>query len=186
MDGGSSIAPTALGSLFRPTTSTSFRQKSEIAFARLHLDSKSQMASESSALLPDHPSPTTTGSRFVQSSFITPSFLWKSGAISMAVGMIAGAFGSHGLRSRMASEQLESWKIASNYSIFNGLALLVISSHPRFSRHVYAGPAILFGSIVFSASIMALVLNRERFRFLGPITPVGGTLMISGYIALAL
>lgn len=163
MDGGSSIAPTALGSLFRPTTSTSFRQKSEIAFARLHLDSKSQM-----------------------SSFITPSFLWKAGAISMAVGMIAGAFGSHGLRSRMASEQLESWKIASNYSIFNGLALLVISSHPRFSRHVYAGPAILFGSIVFSTSIMALVLNRERFRFLGPITPVGGTLMISGYIALAL
>jgi uncharacterized membrane protein YgdD (TMEM256/DUF423 family) len=34
-----------------------------------------------------------------------------------AIGITAGAFGSHGLKSRLAREQLESWKIASNYAV---------------------------------------------------------------------
>ncbi|KAG8856483.1 hypothetical protein FRB91_000764 [Serendipita sp. 411] len=119
-------------------------------------------------------------------SFVTPSLVWRSGAILAATGIIAGAFGSHGLKSRLTSEALDSWKIASNYSIFNGIALLAISMHPRFGKHAFAAPAIFLGSTIFSGSIALLVLNRERFRFLGPITPLGGTIMIAGYIALAL
>jgi hypothetical protein len=46
--------------------------------------------------------------------------------------------------------------------IFNGLALFAISMHPRFSMHKFAGPAIAGGGIVFSGSIMALVLWREK------------------------
>ncbi|KIM32953.1 hypothetical protein M408DRAFT_326645 [Serendipita vermifera MAFF 305830] len=119
-------------------------------------------------------------------SFVTPSLLWRSGAALSATGIIAGAFGSHGLKSRLAMEQLDAWKIASNYLIFNGIALLAISLHPKFGRHAFAGPAILCGASVFSGTIMALVLNRDRFKFLGPITPLGGSVMIAGYIALML
>lgn len=46
--------------------------------------------------------------------------------------------------------------------IFNGLGLLAISLHPRFSTHRYAGMAILGGALLFSGSIAAMVLNRER------------------------
>ncbi len=46
--------------------------------------------------------------------------------------------------------------------IFNGVALLAISMHPRFGRHAFAGPAILSGATIFSSTIMALVLNRDR------------------------
>jgi uncharacterized membrane protein YgdD (TMEM256/DUF423 family) len=46
--------------------------------------------------------------------------------------------------------------------VFNGLALLLISLHPRFSSHKFAGPAIGTGGLIFSGSIMALVLNRDR------------------------
>ncbi|PVG04604.1 hypothetical protein CPB86DRAFT_777887 [Serendipita vermifera] len=119
-------------------------------------------------------------------SFIRPDILWRCGAVLSTVGIIAGAFGSHGLKSRATLEQLDAFKIASNYAIFNGIALLVISSHPRFGYHAFAGPAILAGASIFSGSIMALVLNRDRFKFLGPITPIGGSIMIAGYIALAL
>lgn len=64
--------------------------------------------------------------------------------------------------------------------MYNGLALMFLSTHPRFSVHRFAGPAIAVGSFVFSSSIYALVLNRDRFRFLGPVTPMGGAVMIAG------
>lgn len=45
--------------------------------------------------------------------------------------------------------------------IYNGLALLLVSLHPRFAVHRFAGPAIAVGSIVFSGSIMTLVLAQS-------------------------
>ena len=39
---------------------------------------------------------------------------------------------------------------------------------------------------VFSGSIYALVLDPARFRFLGPVTPLGGLCLIGGWAALAL
>ncbi|KAG2044736.1 DUF423-domain-containing protein [Suillus americanus] len=120
------------------------------------------------------------------STFVTPSFLWKSGAILVATGMIAGAFGSHALKRRpgITPEGLSAWGTASHYAIFNGLTLFVLSMHPRFSTHKFAGPAIAGGGFVFSGSIIALVL--WKLKFLGPITPLGGIAMIAGYITLAL
>ncbi|OBZ78735.1 hypothetical protein A0H81_00879 [Grifola frondosa] len=122
------------------------------------------------------------------SSFPTPSLLWRTGAVLAAVGIVAGAFGAHGLQKRegITQENLHAWQTASNYAIYNGLALLLVSLHPRFAVHRFAGPAIAAGSIIFSGSIMTLVLARDRFRWMGPITPIGGSIMIAGYVALAL
>lgn len=47
--------------------------------------------------------------------------------------------------------------------VLNGIALLAISLHPRFGVHKFAGPAVLVGSSIFSGTIMALVLNRDRY-----------------------
>ncbi|TDL28363.1 DUF423-domain-containing protein [Rickenella mellea] len=135
---------------------------------------RSAMASENSNLLPR-----------VHSLTSTASTLWRTGAIFAAVGMTAGAFGAHGLRNRVDAERVRSWEAASHYAIYNGLALLLISLSPRFSANRFAGPAIAVGGLIFSSSIMALVLNRDRFKFLGPVTPLGGSIMIAGYIALA-
>lgn len=96
------------------------------------------------------------------------------------------AFGAHGLKSRGYSpDQINMWGSASSYAIYNGLALLIISSHPRFAHHKFAGVAIAIGGALFSSTIFALVLNRERFKRIGPITPIGGTIMILGYLFLA-
>lgn len=46
--------------------------------------------------------------------------------------------------------------------MYNGLALLLVSLHPRFSSHRFSGPAIAAGGLIFSGSIMALVLGGDR------------------------
>ncbi|KAG8994869.1 hypothetical protein FRB94_009618 [Tulasnella sp. JGI-2019a] len=116
---------------------------------------------------------------------INPTSLWRVGAITVASGMITGAFGAHAIKSRVTPDRLDVWKTASNYAIVNGLALLAISMHPRFAVHRFAGPAIAGGSAVFSGSIFTLVLKPE-WKIFGPITPLAGTVMIAGYVALAL
>ncbi|KAH8110658.1 hypothetical protein DFH11DRAFT_1619512 [Phellopilus nigrolimitatus] len=119
-------------------------------------------------------------------SFLSPRLLWKTGVAFAAVGVIAGAFGAHGLKKRpgIDADKIHSWETAAHYSIYNGLALMLLSMHPRFSLHRFAGPAIAAGGLVFSSSIVALVLNRDRFKFLGTATPMGGAVMIAGYLSL--
>ncbi|KAN0100708.1 Protein of unknown function (DUF423) domain containing protein [Tylopilus felleus] len=107
-------------------------------------------------------------------------FLWRSGAILTFVGMAAGAFGPHGLKRRagITADDLSAWRTASHYAIANGLGLMLLSMHPRFSAHRFAGPAILTGGVLFSGSIMVLVL--QRVKIFGPITPLGGIIMMAG------
>ncbi|KAG6337332.1 hypothetical protein ID866_1757 [Astraeus odoratus] len=132
------------------------------------------MSSPGSPLLP----------RDVSSS--TSIFFWRSGALLVVTGLIAGAFGAHALKRRpgITADNLYAWGTASNYAISNGLGLLLLSLHPRFSSHRFAGYSILGGCTIFSGSIMALILSKN-LKFLGPITPLGGMLMIAGYLSLA-
>ncbi|KAF9270319.1 DUF423-domain-containing protein [Marasmius fiardii PR-910] len=115
------------------------------------------------------------------------TLLWRTGALFAAAGVITGAFGAHGLKSRkgVTQDSIHAWETAAHYAIFNGLGLLAVSLHPRFALNRYAGPAIAAGGLLFSGSIFALVLNRD-LKFLGPVTPLGGLVMLSGYVALAL
>lgn len=51
--------------------------------------------------------------------------------------------------------------MASHYAIINGVALLAISQHPVYSKR-WSGPLIIAGTTLFSGSIFALLLWRER------------------------
>ncbi|KAI0715279.1 hypothetical protein C8Q76DRAFT_730154 [Earliella scabrosa] len=134
-----------------------------------------------------HPTSSTPLLPRAAGAFPGPGLLWRTGALIAAVGIVAGAFGAHGLQKKkgITTENLHAWQTASSYAIYNGLGLLLVSLHPRFSFHRFAGPAIAVGSLLFSGSIMTLVLARDRFRWMGPITPIGGSIMIAGYLALA-
>jgi uncharacterized membrane protein YgdD (TMEM256/DUF423 family) len=98
------------------------------------------------------------------------------------------AFGSHALKSRypeLSTFSMQSWQTASHYLIFNGLSLLAISLHPRFSsgvgRLAFPAAAIGLGTVMFSGSIFPLVLAREKVgKWAGPVTPIGGSIMILG------
>jgi uncharacterized membrane protein YgdD (TMEM256/DUF423 family) len=75
--------------------------------------------------------------------------------------------------------------MASQYQLAHGIALLVVSSVPRVINP-YAAPLMLGGTLAFSGTIYALTLNRDQFKFLGPVTPLGGLAMMAGWAALML
>ncbi|KAF9532026.1 hypothetical protein CPB83DRAFT_881155 [Crepidotus variabilis] len=111
-------------------------------------------------------------------------YLWKSGAAFIATGMMLGSFGTHALKTfpGITTDNMHAWETASRYAVFNGLGLMLVSMHPRFEVHRFAGKAILGGAAVFSASIYTVVLGRGKLNFLGPITPLGGIVMIAGFL----
>ena len=63
--------------------------------------------------------------------------------------------------------------------MFNSLALIAISGHPRFMNRRFAAGSLAVGGALFSGSIYGLVLlkskNMQGGKILGPVTPLGGT-----------
>ena len=105
---------------------------------------------------------------------------WRIAALSGASAVLLGAFGAHGLRSRVAPELLTTWATASNYHLLHSAVLLVSASSGR----PIASALLAGGIVLFSGSLYVLVLSGRRW--VGAITPVGGLLLAGGWLALAL
>ncbi|HLR17441.1 MAG TPA: DUF423 domain-containing protein [Alcanivoracaceae bacterium] len=105
------------------------------------------------------------------------------GALAVALGIAFGAFGAHGLSKRVDAGQLIVWKTATDYHIYTAIGLILVGImlkfFPGFSAWVGAGTVIGVGGLLFSGSLYLLVLTG--MRWLGPITPLGGLLMIIGW-----
>jgi uncharacterized membrane protein YgdD (TMEM256/DUF423 family) len=104
-------------------------------------------------------------------------------ACSGALAVVAGAFGAHGLKARVAAEQLASWSTASQYHLLHSVVLLALALYGASTGRSVTLPAalVLAGTLLFSGSIYGLVLTSARW--LGPVTPVGGLLLIGGWVA---
>jgi len=107
-------------------------------------------------------------------------------AVSGALAVMAGAFGAHSLRERVAIEQVQSWATASQYHLLHSVVLLVLALYAAQSGRDVQWPAILFtvGIVLFSGSIYLLVLTP--LKWLGPVTPIGGFFLIAGWLSLLL
>lgn len=105
-------------------------------------------------------------------------------AIYGAVAVIAGAFGAHGLKSVLTPEQLVSWNTAAHYHLLHSVALLALGLYAATTGRSVTLPATLFavGVLLFSGSIYGLLLTSQRW--LGPVTPIGGVLMIAAWLTL--
>jgi len=109
------------------------------------------------------------------------------GAVSGAVAVGLGAFGAHALESRLTVDALATFNTASRYHFYHTLALLAVAAAagrwPDAPRLVTAGWLMLAGTIVFSGSLYLLAVTG--IRWLGAITPVGGLLLIAGWLTVA-
>lgn len=106
-------------------------------------------------------------------------------AVVGALGVGCGAFGAHALKDRLGAEALAWWSTASHYHLIHALAAAlaaVIAMHSRGAGG-RAGGLFLLGIGGFSGSLYAMALGAPRFVAL--ITPVGGLLLIAGWLALA-
>ncbi len=108
------------------------------------------------------------------------------GALMGGLAVAAGAFGAHALRERLDARSLEIFETAVRYQMYHAFALLVAAWMISTGARQAGTAAWLFtgGVLVFSGSLYLLVLTGTRW--LGAITPIGGVLMIGGWLMLAL
>ena len=112
---------------------------------------------------------------------------WVWGCAFGLLGVAAGAFGAHGLRSRVAPDLLLIWETAVRFQMYHAFALLAAAwAVERWPGNpaVWAGWLFAAGVVVFSGSLYLLTLSGVRW--LGAITPVGGLLLLAGWVALGL
>lgn len=107
--------------------------------------------------------------------------LGATAAVSGALSVILGALAAHALHDRLEEAgNLGSWETAALYHLTHSIAAVALA-HAGFRKVAWT---LLAGILLFSGSIYLLCLV-EGVAWLGPVTPVGGVLLIAGWIALA-
>ena len=111
-----------------------------------------------------------------------------TGLILIITGIILGAFGAHGLKGKVSIEKLTAFETAVRYQLFNGVGMLALAGASTLFRFSIKTSfwLILTGVILFSGSIFAMtiqeLLQTPISKVLGPITPLGGLMMIVGWL----
>ena len=97
-----------------------------------------------------------------------------------AMAIALGAFGAHGLKEVLARspEAAGWWQTATFYLLTHAVALAAIAGSPRKVVWCWA-----LGAVVFSGTLYAMALGAPRW--LGAVTPFGGSLLIAGWLCLA-
>jgi uncharacterized membrane protein YgdD (TMEM256/DUF423 family) len=104
------------------------------------------------------------------------------GAISAAIAVVCGAFGAHGLRDQVTPEDLAIWQTGVLYHLIHAPALVLYGVVVRDGRRL-GGWSFFLGTLIFSGTLYAMTLGGPRW--LGAITPIGGVLLIAGWLAFA-
>jgi len=109
------------------------------------------------------------------------------GAFLVVIGIILGAFGAHALEKLVDSEKLLSYETGVRYQMYHGFALIILGANADrlLVNSKWVVRLMFTGVLLFSLSIYFLVLQEPlgvTLKFLGPITPIGGMLMISAWV----
>ena len=109
-------------------------------------------------------------------------FLAAGGFAALAA-VALGAFGAHALKTRVSAETLAVWHTGVEYHIYHSFGLLAVgvvaAQLPESMLLKWSGWLMLAGIVLFSGSLYALALSGERW--LGAITPVGGTAFLAAW-----
>ena len=112
------------------------------------------------------------------------------GVLFCGSAVVLGAFGAHLLSDLLSSDALQSFEVGVRYQFFHGLALLYLSLS-QDSKKGMTTTALFFtvGTLLFSVSIYLLSLSTMYGdtglpAILGPVTPIGGLLLILGWVNL--
>jgi uncharacterized membrane protein YgdD (TMEM256/DUF423 family) len=101
------------------------------------------------------------------------------------LGVALGAFGAHGLRDRLAPHMLEVYKTGVLYHLIHAVALLAVAlGAERLARPRVVAALWAAGIAIFSGSLYALALTGATA--LGAVAPIGGLLLMAGWVTLAL
>lgn len=111
------------------------------------------------------------------------------GAIYGLVSVILGAFGAHALKKVISVEKLASFETGVRYQMYSALFLLVVGYILKFETPSEKWISILMiaGTFIFSVTIYLLAFSEVAAiptKIVGPLTPLGGLLMIVSWAML--
>ena len=88
-----------------------------------------------------------------------------AGSLLFTTAIILGAFGAHALKELLSAEKLQSFEVGVRYQFYVSMIIIGIS---------------FFSGSIYLLSIEEIL--QTNLGFLGPVTPIGGALMIVGWI----
>lgn len=108
------------------------------------------------------------------------------GCLFALFGVVFGAFGAHALQSRLSIDRLATFETGVRYQMYHAIALILVAILAAFIKEQrlinLAGWLFTIGIILFSGSIYLLacreLIGLTTWRWLGPLTPIGGTCLI--------
>ena len=108
------------------------------------------------------------------------------GCLNALLAVMLGAFGAHGLKTRVTENMLAVYQTGAQYHFYHALGLivvgLVVMQMPPSIWFKAAGWLMLTGILLFSGSLY--VLGVTQLRWLGAVTPFGGTAFIFAWLSL--
>jgi uncharacterized membrane protein YgdD (TMEM256/DUF423 family) len=110
----------------------------------------------------------------------------------MALAVMIGAFGAHGLKPHLDAYRLDIYKTANFYHFTHGLGLflvLILQGKNSVKKLNIAFYLFLAGIVLFSGSLYLLSLKSVFPNipgWMGAITPLGGLFFIGGWLMIAL
>lgn len=114
------------------------------------------------------------------------------GLFFACLGVVIGAFAAHGLK-LLSLKEVNNFETGVKYQFYHAFALIVLgllgAHFPKGDKSFkLAGFLFFTGILLFSGSLYLLstqsILNIS-IPFLGPITPIGGSLLIFGWLLTA-
>lgn len=126
--------------------------------------------------------------KFVKTTAMERKILITAALVAV-VAIALGAFGAHALKERLDVQQLATFETGVRYQMYHALFLLFVGSTSVIGavakkRIFYA---TMIGILLFSVSIYVLAtqsITGINFRPLGIVTPVGGLLLLTGWLIL--
>ena len=106
-----------------------------------------------------------------------------SGTLFAALAVILGAFGAHALKGQLSEYSQSVYEKAVLYQMFHALGILIVTLIGETVKSVDILLSIwffIFGIVLFSGSLYILAITN--IKWLGMITPIGGTFFIVGWI----
>jgi len=114
--------------------------------------------------------------------------IFITGIVFGVLAVMLGAFGAHGLEKLVDANAIQTFETGVTYQMYHALFLLVLGSTrlPEKSKKLIFY-FIVTGILLFSFSIYGLATNDLTsfdFKTIGFVTPIGGLLLISGWLVL--
>ncbi|MEH6305282.1 DUF423 domain-containing protein [Olivibacter sp. CPCC 100613] len=110
------------------------------------------------------------------------------GACFGLLAVILGAFGAHALKKKFTVDQQQSFETGVRYQMYHAVVLIIVGKlYEGTTLYGLISSLFVVGILLFSFSIYGLCLSSafgRKLRFLGPITPLGGLLLVSGWALL--